>query len=66
MPSNFENYTEDDYQALAEQMNRPRSGLNIERFADDLLRAANAADVISEAYRIIDEAQKRNPRGLVF
>lgn len=62
----FDNYSEDDYQALAEQMNRPRTGLNMERFADQLRRAANAADVVGEVVRTMEEAKRNNPRGLIF
>jgi len=62
----FDNYSEDDYQALAEQMNRPRTGLNIEKLAEKLRRAANAADVVGEVVRLMDEAKRNNPRGLIF
>jgi hypothetical protein len=62
----FDNFSEDDFNAFAEEMNRPRTGLNIEKLADQLRRAANAADRVGEAYRIIREAKRNNPRGLVF
>jgi hypothetical protein len=62
----FDNYSEDDYEAFAEQMNRPRTGLNMEKFVGQLRRAANAADVVGEVVRLMDEAKRNNPRGLIF
>jgi nicotinamide riboside kinase len=52
----FDNYSEDDYQAFAEEMNRPQ-------FREKLQRAIRAAD---EIIRLINEAEKRNPNGLIF
>ncbi len=62
----FDEFTEDDYKAFAEQMNRPRTGINIEKFAQDLRKAANASDILTEIVRIMDEAKRDNPRGLIF
>ena len=62
----FDNYSEDDFKAFAEEMNRPRTGLNMEILAERLRRATNAADVVGDAYRVLDEAQKNNSRGLVW
>jgi hypothetical protein len=62
----FDNFTESDLNAFAEEMNRPRTGINIKRFAESLRRAANAADVIGEVVQIMDEAKRNNPRGLIF
>lgn len=62
----FDNYSEDDYQAFAEEINRPRTGINMENLAEKLRRAANAADVVSEVVRLMDEAKRNNPRGLIF
>lgn len=59
-------YSEQEVQQIADDMNRPRTGINYEKMADDLRRAANAADKVGEAYKIIKEAKARNPRGLIF
>lgn len=59
-------HSEEEIQQMSEELNRPRTGLNIEKLAEDLRRAANAADKVGEAYKIIKEAKARNPRGLMF
>ena len=62
----FDNFTESDFNAFAEEMNRPRTGINIEKLGEKLRRAANAADIIKECVKIMDQAKKNNPRGLIF
>lgn len=52
----FDNYSEDDFQAFAEEMNRPQ-------FREKLDKAVQAAE---EAYNLIIQAKRNNPRGLVF
>ena len=62
----FDNFTESEFNAFAEEMNRPRTGINIEKFAESLRRAANAADIIGECVQIMDQAKRNNPKGLIF
>lgn len=61
----FDDYTDEDFQALSRDMNRSPK-LNIERLAENLRRAANAAEVIGEVVSNLSEAKKNNPRGLIF
>lgn len=61
----FDDYTDEDFQALSRDMNR-LSKLNIERMAESLRRAANAAEVIGDVVSILADAKKNNPRGLIF
>lgn len=52
----FDNYTNDDFQAFAEEMNRPQ-------LQEKLDKAVQAAE---EAYSLIMQAKRNNPRGLIF
>lgn len=57
-----DNWTEEDTEDYAKEMNR----LNVERMGERLKEASRSANKVIKCIKIIEEACKQNPNGLSF